>query len=314
MSKGTSHFAKEIIRAGGIITFSSFAILIEGVGQFMLADPSRDFEDASDMELTLMISAVILVSNGFIGLFVGLGASVFDLNIRFLTLISIFLMIAVSFLAIGVFVFAQNIYNFENDIAPPIYPDDSFSRYEKQLGMIFGSILPSCGLCACTFGLQILFTHVLLLYQSDSQPFYGRWCKTVLLYFAFFIGTAAIGQLVFGSMVRDEFGGDKLNSMVIQPPNFVKYANITVCTGVLLVVYTIYLIVTIYNFCRVMVKGLELLSIFGVLWLWSAFIMTNIGLFGPGYTGSATIITALATVMIVSPAIAATEFLRYKTP
>ena len=299
----------ECIRYGGIIAFASLALLIDGMVSFVSIDPNETLSTKSIINGAILVSSVLLIGMGAIGMLIGLGSCACDLHNKMLTGWSVVVTFLLGATVFAIAVFARHIVEFNKRTAPPV-PDD-FSRNDQRELMIFGGILCSAALSAGTQGLQIYYMYMLFARQCNFSITYGHWCKLVVAFFSFVILVGAVGWLTFGVLAFDTVGRLEQNETFIVASNYVNYASIPVVTGVIMALYSLILLRGMFvlgspdsnratDRIEMMINTATALT---VLWFWTGFVMTNIGLQGSTFGGAAAQIAALATVMTVAPAI-----------
>jgi hypothetical protein len=300
----------DAVRYGGVITFASFALVIEGITRFILNDPSKDYDTLTEWELNAIVCSVFLVTFGGVGLYVGLAALCFDNNDIETTTIALLLQASMGLVTFISFVFVEPIYKFEKGIEPPTFPVlNPLTHVEEQRSIAFGAVFSLFSLSACTQGLQFFYTYLLYRNQNGDPITYGSSWNIVRAFFFFAILIGGIGIVTQGSIAIDKYGGSKIKEDFIVYPNFIKLDVITNLSGIILLIYAIFFFFTFLD--NIFVIGVNMWCGFTLLWFWSAFILANISYFrNPFYGGQAAIITALSTVTIFSPVVISNDFIR----
>jgi hypothetical protein len=311
-----SKSSKNAIRYGGILIFSSFALVIQGVTSFMNFNPTKNYTELNSYEAVLIVCSIFLIAMGAIGIGVGFGTMICDSNSPIITAYSLLLVFGLGVTSFSTLVFAQYIYNYENKLNPPNFPvvayNSDWIMAKVEVAMIFGSIFSSFFISACTQGLQLYYIVLLHQVQVEESVPYGIWCRLILscFYLAVFLG--GVGMVVLGVLINRAFGDGELEVVIIFPPNYVKYADITLLSGIFLLIYSAAILGGILAgryYSNAIYQG----STWLVLWMWSAFIMTSIAKFKNGqYSGPAASITALMTVAVIAPAIIVSDIDRFE--
>lgn len=246
----------------------------------------------------------------------------------YLSLFSILCQITIGILALIFAVFVNPIISFNKSTVPVLFPQDAscFSREEELQLVWLGGIAMSGCLFSCTQGLMLICTHAIAAYHTRTLPKCEPWCGYVMVTFTVFIFVGAVGQLGFGILVRTKLGSEALTPPIIVFSNVVTYPNISLFTGILLLIYFVLLCgvlsITITSYvggagdvmgCCSPSFQLHVVNSFAViliLWFVSAFVMTNIGYGGSLLAGTSAIVTLLTTVMVLAPVFVFNEMQR----
>jgi hypothetical protein len=201
-------------------------------------------------------------------------------------------------------VFALPAYNHRHNQSPPLYPGNTLSDYQRRIAVTWGYILTSFTFSFCAQGFGFCTAVQLYWSQIGKRENLARRNLSQLIVFSIVILIGGVGTLILGSLVHKESGvhivGGRASGDVYEyPPNVVKYANLTITSGVLLICYSLLGLATassksLYN---VMVTS----AVFLWLWLITAHVMTQMGLAGSSYAGSASVVASLATATVIAP-------------
>jgi hypothetical protein len=307
---------KESIRACGGLIFTSLALPYEGIYHFIKSNPSEHRSDVGHYDKFITINSVFLVGMAAIGICIGLSYINLKCSNDHVNFIGLIILFSLGICSIGTFTFAQPIYNFDKENGfNPSYPNDhDYSRQQKRVSLIFGSILTLLSMSILTQALQFYFLLKFYCYQLNSISFirYPFIMNMIFHFFGLFLLVGAIGILIFGIIIRIIFGAQVIHDSFIVDPHYIRYTNITLIAGVIMMVYAFVIYGGIF-IGKMFLNAINICCTMTILYYWTTFIMASIGLFEDYmYDGEAGMLAAKFTIMILAPAIIANEYYRYQ--
>ena len=225
-------------RYAAMLLFVSILITVEGVVRYIESDPKTPYDDMTGMQYRLAVGGAVEVFFGWISMTAALCVLAVNVQEPVLQVLALIFQIMGGAYVLCVYSIEQPVHNFENNMSPPVYPPDSFSRKELHAAVSVGYTLGGVAACALLFGFQIFCTITLLALQEPrgttaTVPIllgYSLWNNFLVL----IIG---VTMIVLGAMILEEEGSGEIEDVYIFPPNFVKSAPQTITSGCLLCAY-----------------------------------------------------------------------------
>jgi hypothetical protein len=180
-----------------------------------------------------LIGGVFEVLFGTAGLALALAGLLYNFHNPMATMATIGTII-LGVYTFAIYVFAEPIYNAANELNTLMsYPDENDADAASAIG-----ILGSFALCAALQGGQFFFAADLLAYQQDKSEDRQKpgFIVSRYVYYAFLLLLFGTSQLAMGAFVFDLSGGGRLGdtgngSVVIAPPFFVVWPELTITVG-----------------------------------------------------------------------------------
>jgi hypothetical protein len=177
----------------------------------------------------------------------------------------------------------------------------AFSEAEKDAAAVFGFILTSISFCGVVQGMQFFLTFQLYKIQKGTPEDPNNKTPTAnrLRYYAFMQFLGGIGCLVCGALVLDKQGGGFQSSGPwIYPPNFIMYPEMTLVSGILILLMSIAGIVSSFSMAAVNIY--YMISLLTWMYLISCHVMAQIGLAGAQWAFAGEMICGLSTSLCLA--------------
>jgi hypothetical protein len=250
--------------------------------------------------ILLILGAVFEVFFGMVGLLNGLGVLCFGVNSPAATIVTMTSQLVFGWFTLCVYVFALPAFNQRHNQSPPVFPSGAFDEHQQRVAVAWGYIIGSITYCFSMQGFGFFVALQLYLAQVGKRESAPVKSFPRLVTYSLIVLFGGVGMLVLGGMVRKEEGVHLINGVYVYPPNIVKYANLTIVSGVLLVSYALFGLVCAFQ------KGLSrfYLGYAVIVWLYliTGHIMTQLGLAGTDFAFVAPALGVLTTSVVFAPA------------
>lgn len=290
------------LRYSAMLLFISTVMLVEGMVRYIQSEPWTPYEDLTGMAYRLIIAGAWEVFVGCFGMITALSVIAFDNAEPVLTSVLLFFELFFGAFYFAVYTIEQPVHNFENNLAPPVYPLDSFSRNQLGTANGFGYIVGSVTACAIVYGFQVFCTVNLIDLQSEGWLQTNTTALSIYSFWnIFLIAWLGASMLVLGTMISDQEGSGEIDGVYIFPPNIVKYAPETLASGSLLAIFTAFLVLGTLGWD----PELILSTFWGLItWIWfvCGHVMSQVtGTESVLFSGSSALLVCLMTGVIFGP-------------
>jgi hypothetical protein len=293
----------DMVRAGGMLAMGSAFFMQEFIARFIYANPDADIDN--NRQRATLVMTVLGVFYCAYAILTGMLPAVFGVDDKKMTISSMVFSIVFGIVTFFMICIVNPIENFQDNIAPPTSPADNFTREDERTALAFGEIFSLISMYACVHGSQIYNTAKLFHLQQNGSfkcPSY------IAAWFAIFIAIGGFSTFVFGGLVASVDGsppGEITDPYYFYPPNMVKYVQITILTGIVLMIQALSIFIAMC--CKAGIKFCYAWSIITFIWLVSAQVMSQYGLTGNTmfveaavYCTNGYVMTCLAPVIVLA--------------